>query len=143
MPQRRERLCCGDVIVPCFGSRCWHCHAKRLKQRHETLFEHSRITIGRIVAHACDRGATPPLASTIGGTDRSWIRVPVADPDPDAPQYTTCCVRHTHTRWWHTSSNADGAAHDLRTGDAFHLPKGWSGTWEVVEDMRKFYVILP
>lgn len=40
-------------------------------------------------------------------------------------------------------TDADGAAHDLRPGDAFHLPKGWSGTWEVVEDMRKFYVVLP
>ncbi|MEM9204037.1 MAG: cupin domain-containing protein [Actinomycetota bacterium] len=37
----------------------------------------------------------------------------------------------------------DGEVHDLREGDAFHLPRGWAGTWQVVEDMRKFYVILP
>ena len=40
-------------------------------------------------------------------------------------------------------TDADGVVHDLRQGDAFHLPKGWSGTWEVVEDMRKFFVVLP
>lgn len=50
-----------------------------------------------------------------------------------------CVILAGHLRL----TDADGAAHDLRTGDAFHLPKGWSGTWEVVEDMRKFYVILP
>ena len=37
----------------------------------------------------------------------------------------------------------DVVATDLREGDAFHLHRGWAGTWEVVEDMRKFYVILP
>lgn len=37
----------------------------------------------------------------------------------------------------------DGEVHELHEGDAFHLPRGWAGTWEVVEDMRKFYVILP
>ena len=40
-------------------------------------------------------------------------------------------------------TDADGEVHDLREGDAFHLHRGWAGTWEVVEDMRKFYVILP
>lgn len=40
-------------------------------------------------------------------------------------------------------TDADGEIHELRTGDAFHLPRGWAGTWEVIEDMRKFYVILP
>ena len=40
-------------------------------------------------------------------------------------------------------TDADGQVHHLREGDAFHLPRGWAGTWEVVEDMRKFYVILP
>ena len=40
-------------------------------------------------------------------------------------------------------TDRDGDVHDLHEGDAFHLPRGWAGTWEVVEDMRKFYVILP
>ena len=37
----------------------------------------------------------------------------------------------------------DGTVHDLREGDVFHLPRGWAGRWEVLADMRKFYVILP
>ena len=40
-------------------------------------------------------------------------------------------------------TDGDGEVHDLREGDAFHLPRGWAGTWEVVDDRRKFYVILP
>lgn len=40
-------------------------------------------------------------------------------------------------------TDADGTVHDLREGDAFHLPRGWAGRWEVLADMRKFYVILP
>lgn len=40
-------------------------------------------------------------------------------------------------------TDADGTRHDLRRGDMFHLPRGWAGRWEVIEDMQKIYVILP
>lgn len=40
-------------------------------------------------------------------------------------------------------TNADGSVHDLTEGHMFALPKGWAGTWEVVEDMAKIYVIVP
>lgn len=39
-------------------------------------------------------------------------------------------------------TDTDGAVHDLRAGDMFFLPKGWSGRWDVVEAMRKAYVIV-
>lgn len=40
-------------------------------------------------------------------------------------------------------TESDGTVLDLREGDMAHIPKGWSGTWDVREDMRKAYVILP
>ena len=40
-------------------------------------------------------------------------------------------------------TDAGGTTHDLRRGDMFHLPRGWAGCWEVIEDMQKIYVILP
>lgn len=35
---------------------------------------------------------------------------------------------------------ADGEAVELEEGDVFVLPKGWSGRWDVLETVRKFYV---
>lgn len=68
-----------------------------------------------------------------------WEATAATWTEDDYPVEEVCVVLAGHLRL----TDADGVAHDLRDGDAFHLPKGWSGTWEVVEDMRKFYVILP
>lgn len=38
--------------------------------------------------------------------------------------------------------DADGTSHILEKDDLFYLPKGWSGTWEILEDMQKLYVII-
>ncbi len=35
---------------------------------------------------------------------------------------------------------ADGEAVIVNEGDVFVLPKGWSGRWDVLEKVRKFYV---
>lgn len=35
-----------------------------------------------------------------------------------------------------------GKAVELKKGDMFFIPKGWSGTWTVHEDMQKMYVIM-
>ena len=35
---------------------------------------------------------------------------------------------------------ADGEPVELEEGDVFVLPKGWSGRWDVLETVRKFYV---
>jgi len=39
-------------------------------------------------------------------------------------------------------TNEEGQAQTFRTGDAFLIPNGFRGTWEVVETTRKHYVIL-
>ena len=36
---------------------------------------------------------------------------------------------------------AGGDPVELGEGDVFVLPKGWSGRWDVLETVRKFYVI--
>jgi uncharacterized cupin superfamily protein len=35
-----------------------------------------------------------------------------------------------------------GARHDVRSGDAFVLPAGFEGTWEVVEPCKKWYAMF-
>jgi len=47
------------------------------------------------------------------------------------------------TRGYLRVTNANGTVHDLTEGHMFALPKGWAGTWEVIEDMAKMYVIVP
>ncbi len=39
-------------------------------------------------------------------------------------------------------TNADGAAQEFRTGDAFVIPAGFEGTWETIEPVRKWYAIF-
>ena len=39
-------------------------------------------------------------------------------------------------------TNDEGHAQTFKTGDAFLIPNGFRGTWEVVETTRKHYVIL-
>lgn len=36
---------------------------------------------------------------------------------------------------------ADGSSVELGAGDVLVLPKGWSGRWEILEDVRKLYVL--
>ena len=36
----------------------------------------------------------------------------------------------------------DGHVTELGPGDAFFAPKGWKGTWETLEPVQKFYVIV-
>ncbi len=38
-------------------------------------------------------------------------------------------------------TNADGSSRELTAGDVLTLPKGWSGRWDILEPVRKFYVI--
>ena len=35
-----------------------------------------------------------------------------------------------------------GEAVELKTGDTAFFPKGWSGTWEIIEDIRKLFTIF-
>jgi uncharacterized cupin superfamily protein len=39
-------------------------------------------------------------------------------------------------------TSADGAAEIFAAGDAFVIPAGFSGTWEVLEDCTKIYAIF-
>lgn len=41
-----------------------------------------------------------------------------------------------------TITDADGNNETFTQGDAFVMPKGFKGTWENTEAMRKYYVIL-
>jgi uncharacterized cupin superfamily protein len=36
---------------------------------------------------------------------------------------------------------ADGSSVELGVGDVLVLPKGWSGRWEILEPVRKLYVL--
>ena len=38
--------------------------------------------------------------------------------------------------------SADGDRHDFRPGDAFVIPAGFEGTWEVLEPCKKWYAMF-
>ena len=38
-------------------------------------------------------------------------------------------------------TDADGTRHEFGPGFIHHYPNGWTGTWQVDETVRKFYVI--
>lgn len=46
------------------------------------------------------------------------------------------------TRGRNVITNADGVAVDINAGDAFVIPSGFHGTWEVLEQTHKFYAIF-
>lgn len=39
-------------------------------------------------------------------------------------------------------TNAEGIAETFAKGDAFIIPKGFTGTWETIEPVKKWYVIF-
>lgn len=39
-------------------------------------------------------------------------------------------------------TDSEGTVTELGPGDAFYCNQEWSGTWETLEDMKKFYIIL-
>ena len=39
-------------------------------------------------------------------------------------------------------TDADGTTHDIGTGSVVTLPKGWTGRWDIIETVRKVYVIV-
>lgn len=39
-------------------------------------------------------------------------------------------------------TDSDGNVTELGPGDAFYCDQEWSGTWETLEELKKFYVIL-
>lgn len=41
-----------------------------------------------------------------------------------------------------TLTDASGHAETFSAGDAFIIPKGFTGTWETIETVRKWYVIF-
>ena len=49
-----------------------------------------------------------------------------------------CCL----TRGRVALSNAAGERWEFGPGDAFVVPAGFEGTWEVIEDCTKFYAIF-
>jgi uncharacterized protein len=57
-------------------------------------------------------------------------------------------VRYTETEFCHLTAgrvrieSSDGLAHEFTAGDAFVIPAGFEGTWEVLEDCSKLYVIF-
>ena len=38
-------------------------------------------------------------------------------------------------------TNADGTSVELSAGDVLTLPKGWSGRWDILETVRKLFVV--
>jgi uncharacterized cupin superfamily protein len=57
-------------------------------------------------------------------------------------------VRYTESEFCHITfgrvriESAHGGKHEFKAGDSFVVPSGFEGTWEVVENTSKLYVIF-
>ncbi|HEX5018151.1 MAG TPA: cupin domain-containing protein [Actinomycetes bacterium] len=56
----------------------------------------------------------------------------------DRPDHETVQILSGRARL----TNADGTAVELGAGDVLSLPKGWSGRWDVLETVRKLFVVV-
>lgn len=56
----------------------------------------------------------------------------IEEPDTETVVLLQGCARLT---------DADGSSVELGPGDGIVLTKGWSGRWDILETLRKFYVI--
>ncbi len=113
------------------------------------------MTVRRIVR----LGADPPAAETgrparvVAGDPLTTVRNYYADPtgrffagvwdstpgkwQVDYAEEELCVLLAGVVRL----TGADGTSETFRPGDAFVIPKGFAGTWETVEPVRKFYAI--
>jgi uncharacterized cupin superfamily protein len=98
----------------------------------------------------------PRSGADVGDPQTSGIEF-YAAADPDAPRVQVGVWECTPGGWSITDrpdtetmvllagririTDADGTEHALGAGDVFVLPKGWSGRWDVLETVRKVYVI--
>jgi uncharacterized cupin superfamily protein len=86
-------------------------------------------------------GGVWKYASLVSGPIESgvWSGTPASWEEDDYPVNEVMVMLSGRLR----VTDTDGSLHDLREGDIFYLPKGWSGSWEIVEDMEKIYFIVP
>lgn len=55
----------------------------------------------------------------------------------DRPDHETVQILSGRARL----TNADGTSVELTAGDVLTLPKGWSGRWDILETVRKLFVV--
>jgi uncharacterized protein len=67
-----------------------------------------------------------------------WCYEPGGWPVVDRPDTEVAAILQGRAR----ITNGDGTTVELWAGDAVMLPKGWSGHWEVLETVRKLYVLI-
>jgi uncharacterized cupin superfamily protein len=66
-----------------------------------------------------------------------WECTPGGWPIENRPDHETVQILAGSARL----SNADGTSVELSAGDVLTLPKGWSGRWDILQTVRKLYVI--
>lgn len=59
---------------------------------------------------------------------------------PVPPRKTTECFHVLEGRFFLT--NADGTARCCQAGDTLMLPKGWAGHWDIIEPVKKVWVVV-
>jgi len=85
------------------------------------------MTSGRILY----RSEEPPVEVGVWGcTPGGW-------PIVDRPDTETVRILEGRARL----TDAGGRSVDLGPGDVLVLPRGWSGRWDVLEPVRKLYVV--
>lgn len=135
-----------DVLQPIHKVWCVHDHPR--------VEETSHPIRARVVhyAHLAPGALTPRMDATLGAPATasrtlydvgpvevgSWTCTPGSFPVVDRPT----------TEYFHVLegtfflTNADGSARRCVAGDTLVCPKGWSGHWDVIDTVKKLWVIV-
>ncbi|GAA1607170.1 cupin domain-containing protein [Leucobacter chromiireducens] len=97
----------------------------------------------------------PPLGVSVSGVQQTWLE-----------EFTSDAERGIHTGFWRCDpgisewdfiemgevihvlagrlvvTESGGSPVELGVGDVASFPRGWRGTWEIMEPLEKFYVML-
>lgn len=68
-----------------------------------------------------------------------WECAPGGWPVIDRPNTETCYILSGHAR---LTDDATGAVTEIGPGDFVVLPVGWTGRWDIDEQLRKAYTIF-
>ncbi len=97
----------------------------------------------------------PPMAEPLGGDTATWTREMWATADEaSSAGFWQASAGRSYWKFDYTEvifvlegrlivTEDDGEAVELGPGDTAVFPTGWQGEWNIVDEMKKFYVVFP
>jgi uncharacterized cupin superfamily protein len=121
-----ERLCSGPHLFPCAPAAY-----DRVMNAHPKIVVIERFQTGE--------SANPSPENILAGIPRARVSNQYGEP---TQQFFCGIWTSTAGKWRVRVESVTGEKHELRAGDAFVVPAGFEGIWEVTEPCKKWYAIF-